>query len=74
MVENHQNQEVREFIFHNFCQLFTEMPSIPVNILIDPLIKQIQLSGNITYLFNTFDFHLMMVVARHPKMNIKSAI
>jgi len=36
--------------------------------------KQISISGNITYHFNIFDFEFFQVVAKHPRLHLKLAI
>ncbi len=40
LVENHQKASLREFIFSNFRTVFDTFSSIPISILLDPLIKQ----------------------------------
>jgi hypothetical protein len=73
-VENHQNIDVREFMFKNFSDVFTNIKNIPVAILLESLMKQITLSGNVTYHFNIFDFEFFKVIAMHPRLHLKLAI
>jgi len=41
MIENHQNSNIREFLMHNFIEIFSKIESIPLSILLDPLVRQI---------------------------------
>lgn len=61
-------------MFKNFTGVFQSMRNIPVAILLESLMKQIKLSGNITYHFNIFDFEFFQVVAKHPRLHLKLAI
>ena len=74
LVENHQKMELREFLLENFKEILEEFNTIPINILVEPLIKQIRSSDGITFSFNIFDFEFMQAIARHPKLTIKNAI
>ena len=73
-VENHNDSETREFMLRNFISLFNGSQSIPVAILLEHLLKQLKLSAGITYIYNTFDFELFLVVTRHPRMNPKLCV
>lgn len=50
------------------------MNNIPIAILLESLMKQITLSGNVTYHFNIFDFEFFQVIAKHPRLHLKLAI
>jgi hypothetical protein len=50
------------------------MPSIPIGLLIEPLVKQIQVTEGITYFFKIFDFDFFTFLAKHPKLSIQHAI
>ena len=41
LIENHADLQLREFILRNFSQIFFSFPSIPIKILLDPVIKQL---------------------------------
>lgn len=58
----------------NFLFTFERISTIPVGILVDPLVRQIYMSEGITFKFNIFDFDFFTAIARHPRLNIKSAI
>jgi hypothetical protein len=61
-------------MFKNFSDVFRSIKNIPISILLEPLLKQISLSGNISYQFNIFDFEFFQVVAKHPRLHLKLAI
>lgn len=57
----------------NFLSLFKKIPSIPVQLLVDPLIK-ISQNGKV-YQYFTFDFEfLSKIITEHPKLNVNSAV
>jgi len=74
LVENHQKTIIREFILNNFKLVFTNFPSIPPSIVLEPFIKQIRRSDGITFFYNLFDFEFFIALGDHPKLNTKSAI
>ncbi len=74
LVENHQSLALREFIMKSLSALYQLQPSIPVGIVVDPLVKQIQLSENTTYFYNMFDFEFFGTVADNPKLGAKTGI
>jgi hypothetical protein len=45
-----------------------------VGLLIEPLIKQIQVTENVTFFYKIFDFDFFAFIAKHPKLNIQGAI
>ena len=53
---------------------FEKLDSIPFNIVVEPLIKQIQLSENVTYHLNTFDMTFFQFLASNERLGIKNAI
>ena len=73
-LETHAQETIREFIMGNLGLLYASMPAIPISIVTEPLIKQVQTSENITYFFNLFDFAFVSLIAGHPKLNIKNAL
>jgi hypothetical protein len=40
----------------------------------DPLIKQITISENVTYFYKVFDFDFFTVLAKHPKLTPSNAV
>lgn len=45
LIENHSDVMMREMIIKNFISIFKKFSSIPIEILIEPLITQIQVGG-----------------------------
>ena len=72
LVENYSDEIVREFILNNFNILFDTQQMIPVGILLEPLVKQIQVASNLK--FNTIDFDFFIRVAKHSKLTMKYAV
>jgi len=58
----------------NFTQFFDTSDTIPVGILLEPLIKQFMESAGTTYKYNTFDFEFFANVVKHPKLKLSDAI
>ena len=58
----------------NFGYLFKVVLSIPVGIMVEPYVKQIQYNLGKTYYFNLNDISFLTTVARHPRYNVKEAI
>lgn len=72
-IENHANVGMREIFLRNFSELFYRFQSIPINILLEPLIKQIQV-GEKNYVINVFDMEFLLICAEHAKITIKMVI
>ncbi|OMJ70384.1 hypothetical protein SteCoe_31656 [Stentor coeruleus] len=71
LVENFTSQDVREFIMGNFVVLFKMNSSIPITILLEPLIKRLQVSE---ISLEVFDYDFISIIAQYPRLNIKHAI
>ena len=74
LIENHSNELLRAHIMSNFQFTFERITTIPVGILVDPLVRQIYMSEGITFKFNVFDFEFFSTLAKHPRLNIKNGI
>jgi hypothetical protein len=74
LVENPQDSSVRALYFANFISLYESVHSIPIGLLLDPLIKQIQVTEGITFYYKIFDFDFFSFITKHSKMNIFNAI
>lgn len=72
LVENYLTERIREFLLSNFLIILEEIPSLPVNILIEPYVKQTQTAQK--RLFSTADFDFYISLARHPRLSIKDAV
>lgn len=49
LIEFHMDQEYREQMLKHFTTLFQQIQTMPVTILCEPLLKQIQISDGFTY-------------------------
>jgi hypothetical protein len=74
LVENHQNPGLREFILNNFVTLFEADTTIPVGVVADPLLKQMHVSEDDSYHYNTFDFDFFVCLARSEQLKLKTAV
>lgn len=72
LVENYTNTTIREYIMTNFIQTFESTPSIPIGILVDPIIKQMKVIETLGY--GTFDFEFFIAAAKHPRFSLKNAV
>ena len=73
-IEYHHDLSIRELMISNFNFLFKVILSIPVGILVEPYIKQIQYNLGKSYYFNMNDITFLTTIARHPRYNTKEAI
>ena len=55
-IENHEDSNIREFMLRNFQNIFHKYQTIPVEIFLEPFIKQIKISESKSYDVNIFDF------------------
>jgi hypothetical protein len=45
-----------------------------LSLLVDPLIKQISISENVTYFYKVFDFDFFTALAKHTKLTPSNAV
>ena len=74
LFENFNNQNKREFIFKNMKQIFEANDQVPLNIIFEPLLKELQVSENILITLNIPDLEFLVMGAKNPKLNIKLSI
>lgn len=72
MIESFHERPLREHYYLNFASLFRGVQSIPISLLIDPVLKQIQNAPN--FEFQSFDLELFKVLVQHPKLNMNHSI
>lgn len=73
-IEYHHDLSIRELMLSNFNYLFKMILSIPVGIMVEPYVKQIQYNLGKTYYFNMNDISFLTTIARHPRYNVKEAM
>lgn len=74
-IENYDNSELRGFILNNFGQIFESIQSIPLEIFLDPYIKNLlQQINNNSQTLNIFDFEFIFYVSSSNKIQVKSCL
>ncbi len=58
----------------NVMYVIKTTPSIPIGILLGPLVKQIHFAEGKSYLLNIFDFEFLRTCAVHSRLQLKHAI
>ena len=74
LVEFYWEIDVRELMLKHFISLYESFESIPINILCEPLLKQIEISQYHATAFNVFDFEFFTSVSNHRKLTIQTAL
>mmetsp|Transcript_30365 Transcript_30365/g.29726 ORF Transcript_30365/g.29726 Transcript_30365/m.29726 type:complete len:186 (-) Transcript_30365:3297-3854(-) len=76
LIEFHLDEQIREQMLKHFMTIFQLLPSIPVTILCEPLIKQIQINDShlTNFQFNTFDFDFFKAVINHKRVSANLAM
>jgi hypothetical protein len=72
LVENYHDSTIRELLMQNFTVTFDRNQSMPVGILVEPLVRQLQVSPDAG--FNIFDVDFFISVAKHPRLTVKLAV
>eukprot|EP00949_MAST-11_sp_MAST-11-sp1_P005339 g5339.t1 len=63
------NESFHEFQVSNMSVLLQTVPQLPVNVMIEPLIKQVALSG-----YNNRDFEFFLAIAKHDRLDEMHAL
>lgn len=74
IIENFNDPQIREYLFHNFKALFQSSDNIPIGIVIEPLVKQLQVSDVSSQTLNLFDLEFLTSAAENPKLSLKHGI
>ena len=74
LIENHDESEVRQIILDNFGDILKNYPTIPIDLLLEPLLRQLISSEGRSYVLNVFDFEFIVEVCRHPRMEASFAL
>eukprot|EP00698_Gefionella_okellyi_P018549 TRINITY_DN5570_c0_g1_i1.p1 TRINITY_DN5570_c0_g1~~TRINITY_DN5570_c0_g1_i1.p1 ORF type:complete len:1254 (+),score=279.86 TRINITY_DN5570_c0_g1_i1:91-3852(+) len=69
LIENNGDDVVREYTVANMTILLETQPSIPVGILVEPLVKQLLVRG---YTNTHFDF--LIALSKHARLSVKHAL
>ena len=68
LVENPNDPTIREMYLTNFKELFINNKKIPVGLLVEPLLRQINQLLSVSFQFKNFDFDFFRFVTNHPKL------
>ena len=74
LVEFYWEVETRDMMLKHFIHLFKRIENIPVAILCEPLLKQVQISQYHATSLNVFDFEFFQVLAYHKKLNVQTSV
>lgn len=74
LIENPNDPTIRGLYLSNFRCLFENNKSIPVQLLMEPLIKQIQASLGVNYQLKVFDFDFFNFIIGHPKFGPNTSL
>lgn len=75
LMENHADISLREFILRNFHLIFKKYQTIPCEIIMEPLVKQIQVSEQMqSYQLNICDIEFFHLISSHPKLQLKEGV
>lgn len=69
-IENHEELTMREFMLRNMQVIFEKYQSIPIEIFMEPFIKQIKISESKSYLVNIFDIEFINEAVKHRKLKV----
>ena len=65
---------MREFMLRNFGYIIGKYQSIPVDIFLEPFVKQIKIKENESYFLNVFDLEFITSAATHRKLSPEIAL
>jgi hypothetical protein len=75
LIEHHNDNKMKEFIMGNFSMIFKLIMSIPVGILVEPYIKQVNISlDSENNFFNLPDINFIVTLCNHPRLNSRDAV
>lgn len=72
LFENPHDMTTRETYFMNFQEMFEQNKSVPIGILIEPLVTSNQMMD--AYQFYTFDYDFFTFLSRHPKLTLRHSL
>ena len=74
VVTYHNDEELRQFLLGNLGEIIKQNQSIPLEVIVTPLVTQIKRFLDDTYCFNTFDFKFFLILAEHKKCSLEVAL
>ena len=74
LFENYNNANFRNLILLNFRQILGSIDGIPIGVIVESLVKQLQQNENTNYNINVPDVEFLETLAKHPKLGLKHSI
>ena len=74
LFENYNHVNFRNYMILNFRQILSSIDSIPIGVIIEPLVKELQQNENTNYNINVTDIEFLETLAKHPKLSLKHSI
>jgi hypothetical protein len=74
LVENHHEDEMREILLENLTTVIRKFTTIPLDFVMEPMLKQLYSKEGSSYILNMFDFEFIIELCKHPKMEEYYAI
>ena len=74
LIENYSNTSIREFLLVNFKLAFETNQTIPIGILLEPLLKHMQSKDTAAFSINIFDIEFFNIMTRHAKFSETHAL
>jgi len=57
-------------MLRNFSSIITKYPTIPIEIFLEPFVKQIKIRESKSYFLNIFDMEFINIVVSHRKLKV----
>jgi hypothetical protein len=73
-IENHEELNVREFMLRNFAHIISKYQSIPIEVFLEPFVKQVKIRESKSYFLNIFDMEFILVLVNHRKLKPEIAL
>jgi hypothetical protein len=67
LIENIHDDDIREFMLRSFTNVFNQHKTIPVSILVEPILRIMQLTEQ-RFKLNCLDYTFFKTLANHPKL------
>lgn len=74
LIDNHSDSNTREYIMVNLMKVFDSYPKIPIGMIVEPVVKQLQLGEGDSYVYNSYDFCFFAKLANHPTLTPTHAL
>ena len=74
VIEHFTTPDVREYLLANFKSILSLQDTIPIDPLIEPIIKQLQTIDASKVGLNIFDLDFLLSAAENPKLSLKNAV